>query len=64
MALLQICQVGCGVMGLRHVYGLIELKERGFDTFDLVALCDLHQSAADHVAGVAEDGLGTRPRTS
>ena len=63
MTSLQLSQVGCGGMGLRHVYGLIELKRTGFDTFDLVAVCDLHQSVADHVAGVAEDGLGLRPRT-
>ena len=62
MGRLQLGQVGCGGMGLRHVYGLIELRERGFDTFDLAAVCDLHQSAADHVAAVAEGGLGTRPR--
>ena len=58
MGTLQLGQVGCGGMGLRHVYGLIELRERGFDTFDLAAVCDLHQSAAGHVASVAEGGLG------
>jgi len=62
MAELQLAQVGCGGMGLRHLYGLIELKQQGFDTFDLTALCDLHLEAAQHVAGVAEQGLGTRPR--
>ena len=61
MANLQLAQVGCGGMGLRHVYGLIELKERGFDTFDLIAICDRHRSAAEHVARVAEDGLGIKP---
>ncbi|MDP3061592.1 MAG: Gfo/Idh/MocA family oxidoreductase, partial [Chloroflexota bacterium] len=62
MAKLQLAQVGCGGMGLRHLYGLIELKQRGFDTYDLTALCDLHPEAAQHVASVAEQGLGSRPR--
>lgn len=62
MAHLQLAQVGCGGMGLRHVYGLIELRERGFETFDLTALCDRHRSSAEHVASVAEAGLGMRPR--
>ncbi len=59
---LKIAQVGCGGMGLRHMYGEIELKRQGYDTFDVVALCDLNESAAAHVATVAEDGLGMRPR--
>ena len=62
MALLSLAQVGCGGMGLRHVYGLVELNRQGFDTFDLVALCDLHESAASYVAAQAEKGLGKRPR--
>jgi hypothetical protein len=32
MATLRLAQVGYGGMGLRHVYGLIELKERVFAT--------------------------------
>ncbi len=49
-------------MGLRHVYGLAELRRCGFDTFDLAALCDLHRSAAEHVAREAEAALGLKPR--
>ena len=60
MAELQIAQVGCGGMGLRHLYGEVELK-RVFGTFDLVALCDLNASAAEHLASEAEKGLGKRP---
>jgi predicted dehydrogenase len=48
-------------MGLRHIYGLKELREKGFDTFELVALCDLHRSAAKYVAGEAEKGVGRKP---
>ena len=61
MGELQIAQVGCGGMGLRHLYGEVELK-RVADTFDLVAVCDLNRSAAEHVASEAEKGLGARPR--
>ena len=61
MAELQIAQVGCGGMGLRHLYGEVELK-RVFDSFDLVAVCDVNLSAAEHVANEAEKGLGRRPR--
>lgn len=60
MAELRIAQVGCGGMGLRHMYGEIELQ-RVHGTLDLVALCDFNRSAADHVASVAEEGLGRRP---
>ena len=48
-------------MGLRHMYGEIELK-RVSDPFQLLAVCDVNASSAEHVAGVAEDGLGRRPR--
>ena len=60
MADLQIAQVGCGGMGLRHLYGQLESK-RVFGTFDYVAVCDLNASAAEHVAAEAERGLGKRP---
>ena len=62
MALLQLAQAGCGGMGLRHVYGLAELRRCGFDTFALAALCDRHRSSAEHVAHVAEAKLGLKPR--
>ena len=62
MALLQLAQAGCGGQGLRHVYGLAVLRRHGFDTFELTALCDLHRSAAEHVARVAEAELGLKPR--
>ncbi len=61
MANLRIAQVGCGGMGLRHLYGEVELQRRA-DSFDLVAVCDLNQSAADYVADEAEKGLGRRPK--
>ena len=60
MADLTIAQVGCGGMGLRHLYGEVELQRRA-DSFDVVAVCDLNRSAAEHVANEAEKGLGRRP---
>ena len=47
-------------MGLRHMYGQIESK-RVYGTLELVAVCDRNESAAQHVAGVAEEGLGKKP---
>lgn len=60
MADLRIAQVGCGGMGLRHLYGQVE-SQRVFGTFDYAAVCDLNRSAAEHVASEAEAGLGKRP---
>ena len=38
---IQIAQIGCGGMGLRHAFSYVELKKHA-DLFDLVALCDLN----------------------
>ncbi|MBS7609262.1 Gfo/Idh/MocA family oxidoreductase [Candidatus Bathyarchaeota archaeon] len=54
--------VGCGVMGRRHVLGLKELKERGFQAFELEALCDLDVHRAEELALVCESHLGRRPK--
>ena len=62
MAPIQLAQAGCGGQGLRYVYGLAELQRCGLGTFELTALCDLHRSAAEHVARVAETELGRKPR--
>lgn len=62
MGSVALAQVGCGGMGLRHVYGLIEAKAHGLAPVDLVALCDMNESAAQYVAREAERGLGRRPR--
>jgi len=54
--------VGCGGMGLRHVLGLAELRRQRPDALALVAVCDVHESSARHVAEVAERELGRLPR--
>ncbi len=58
---IQLALIGCGGMGLRQLYGLIELKRCGFDTFHLAAVCDTKLDYATHVAGVAEAELGFKP---
>lgn len=57
---LNIALVGCGGMGLRHLHGFIEHSKK-FDTLNLVAVCDVNDQAARHVADVAEEHLGKRP---
>ena len=57
---IRIAQVGCGGMGLRHLYGQAE-SQRTYGTFDYVAVCDISESAASHVAAEAERLLGKRP---
>ncbi len=59
---IRLALIGCGGMGLRHLHGLIELKRCGFDTVDLVAVCDLNAEHAAHVATVAHNELGTAPK--
>ena len=61
MSNLKIAQVGCGGMGLRHIYGQYELKQNR-DPFDMIAVCDLNEDSAEHVANEAEKVLGKRPK--
>lgn len=53
--------VGCGGMGFRHMEGITELM-RHSDVVRLQAICDLHESAAKHVADIAEKNNGYRPK--
>ena len=57
---LNIALVGCGGMGLRHLHGFIE-HVKHFNSLNLVAVCDVNDAAARHVADVAEEHLGRRP---
>lgn len=58
---MQIALVGCGGMGLRHAYGYIEMRKY-FDSFHLAAVCDLHESTANHLASEVENATGARPK--
>ena len=53
--------VGCGGMGFRHMEGISELM-RHSDVARLTTICDLHESAANHVADIAEKNNGFRPK--
>ena len=61
MADIRIAQVGCGGMGLRHLYGQVE-SQRLYGSFEYVAVCDISESAANHVADEANVLLGYRPK--
>ena len=58
---LNIALVGCGGMGLRHLHGFIEHRKK-FDSLELIAICDVNEQAARHVADVAKEHLGRRPK--
>ena len=53
--------VGCGGMGMRHLYGLRELSQTPFCNVELAAVCDIDRVSAELAAGDAETLLGTRP---
>jgi predicted dehydrogenase len=57
----HLALIGCGGMGLRHALGYIELREH-YESFQLVAICDRHEQAANHVADVVERATGHRPK--
>jgi len=59
---IRLALVGCGGMGLRHLHGLIELRRCGFSTVDLVAVCDINVDNVAHVADVAHNELGVKPK--
>lgn len=58
---LELALVGCGGMGLRHVRGYIELRQK-FDSIRIVAVCDPHKEAAEFVASEIENATSERPR--
>ena len=53
--------IGCGIISLAHVAGLHDLKRKGLETFDLVAVCDIQQERAESFAFEVEKRLGKRP---
>ena len=62
MERIPIAIVGCGGMGGRHLRGVKELYDSSRCNIELVAACDLRQENAEHLAGNAEQLLGTRPQ--
>lgn len=59
---IKLALIGCGGMGFRHLHGFIELKKCGFEDIELIAVCDLNENNARHVASVAEAQLSIRPK--
>lgn len=51
----RLAIVGCGVMGNRHLNGLIQLEKTGFNKFELVGTCDLILENAESLAKRAEE---------
>ncbi|MGB9597858.1 MAG: Gfo/Idh/MocA family protein [Candidatus Poribacteria bacterium] len=51
----KLAIVGCGVMGNRHLNGLIQLEKTGFNKFELVSACDLVLENAESLAKRAEE---------
>jgi predicted dehydrogenase len=54
---IRLAIVGCGVMGNRHLNGLIELNKSGMSSFELVSACDLVIENAESLAKRAEESF-------
>lgn len=61
MSKIRLAIVGCGGMGHRHMYGLIELHRAGWQDIELVAACDPMRANADSLADQAAEAFGSRP---
>lgn len=57
----RLAIVGCGGMGHRHLRGLRELRDIGFSSVELIAVCDPVEENANSLADHAEETLGARP---
>ncbi|MEH7418370.1 Gfo/Idh/MocA family oxidoreductase [Neobacillus drentensis] len=58
---MQIGFIGCGVISIEHVEGLAELKNKGLETFELSAVCDIQVERAENFSIEVEKRLGKRP---
>ena len=61
MPKIRLAIVGCGGMGHRHMYGLAELHQSGWDHFDLVGVCDPVKANAESLASQVTEQLGISP---
>jgi predicted dehydrogenase len=53
----KIGLIGCGGMGMRHIFGHIELRKH-FNEIELAAVCDVHKDVAEKAVDVIiENGL-------
>lgn len=53
--------VGCGGMMRGHIRSYQELKEKGFDNFQLTATCDINIEAAEEMAVQISEWQGSKP---
>jgi len=58
---IRLAIAGCGVMGTRHLAGLVELDRAGLSDFELVAACDPIRERAQTLAQTAREQLGKEP---
>ncbi len=58
---IRLAIVGCGGMGHRHMYGLAELHQTGWQRFQLVGACDPVLANAESLATQAEERFGEKP---
>ena len=61
MSKIRLAIAGCGVMGTRHLAGLVELDRAGLSDFELVAACDPIRERAQKLAQTAKDQLNREP---
>lgn len=61
MERLGLAILGCGGMGHRHLNGLIELEQSGFNPFELVAAVDMKRENAESLAQEAEKHFTQKP---
>ena len=63
MKTLGLALIGAGFMGRRHLQGYGALWKSGYRRFTIEAIVDMNLEAAESAADLAEELLGTRPRT-
>ena len=61
MPKIRLAIIGCGGMGHRHMYGLVELHQSGWEHFDLVGVCDPVKANAESLARQVTEQLGISP---
>ena len=61
MDTIRLAIIGCGGMGHRHMYGLAELHQAGWERFELVGVCDPVLANAESLAAQAEERFGRKP---
>lgn len=61
MPAVNLAIIGCGGRSRAHLDALIELRNRGLNVINLVAVCDVVGDRAKALAGIAEREMGRKP---